>query len=87
MSLSLILALVWLLVANLRAMFPSRDMHWRFAYGLMAVGAPLLVWVWWQNGIWVALVILLAAMSVLRWPVIYLVRWVKRVLCASQKRG
>ncbi len=80
MSVSLILALMWLLVANLRAMFPSRDFHWRFAYGLMAVGVPLLIWVWWQNGIWVALVILLGAMSVLRWPVIYLARWVRRVL-------
>ncbi len=83
MSGSLILALIWLLVANMRAMFPSKDFLWRFAYGLMAVGAPLLVWVWWQNGIWVALVILLGAMSVLRWPVIYLVRWVRRVLGVS----
>ncbi len=36
-------------------------------------------WVWWQNGIVLALIVLVAAMSVLRWPVIYLVKWVKRL--------
>jgi hypothetical protein len=61
-------------------MFPSRDRHWRAAYVLIAVGSPVLVYVWWENGIWVALVVLLAAMSVLRWPVIYFYRWCRRVL-------
>ena len=32
MSLSLILACLWLVVANLIGMVPSRDHHWRAAY-------------------------------------------------------
>ena len=70
MSFSLVLALIWLIVANVIAMFPSKDAHWRNAYMLIGVGIPLLGWVFWQNGIWVALIVLIAAMSVLRWPVI-----------------
>ena len=77
MSMSLVLALVWLLIANVIAIFPSKDYHWRNAYVLIGVGIPLLIWVGLQNGFWVALIVLIAAMSVLRWPVIYLVRWIK----------
>lgn len=79
MSTSLVLALVWLVLANVLAMLPSRDSHWRRAYMLIALGMPLLVWVVAQNGIWVGLLVLAAAMSVLRWPVIYLGRWVRRI--------
>lgn len=77
MSGSLVLALLWLVIANVIAMFPSKDAHWRNAYVLIGLGVPLLGWVWWQNGFWIALIVLVAAMSVLRWPMIYLVKWVK----------
>ena len=77
MSLSLILACLWALVANVLAMTPSKDYHWRNAYVLIAVGIPILGYVVWQNGPWVGLLVLVAAMSVLRWPVIYLGRWIK----------
>ena len=80
MSGSLVLALIWLVFANVLAMFPSKDLHWRNAYLLIGLGLPLLAWVWWQNGFWVALIVLIAAMSVLRWPVIYLARWVKGLM-------
>jgi len=80
MSLSLVCALLWLVTANVIAMFPSKDYHWRNAYILIGIGLPLLGWVWWQNGVWIALAVLLAAMSVLRWPVIYLGRWVRGLL-------
>ena len=80
MTPSLILALVWLLAANILALIPSRDNHWTRAYVLIAVGVPLLGWVVLQNGPWVGLLCLAAAASVLRWPVIYLWRWVKRRL-------
>ena len=53
MSVSLILACLWALSANLMAMMPSRDMHWRLAYGLIAVGIPILGYVTYQNGPWV----------------------------------
>lgn len=76
MSLSLILACLWCVTANVIAMFPSKHSHWPAAYGLMALGLPLLGFVFWQNGIWVGLIVLAAAASILRWPVRYLARWV-----------
>lgn len=80
MSTSLILAFVWLAGANVLAMFPSRDYHWRNAYILIAMGVPLVIYVGVQNGFWVALLVLAGAMSILRWPVIYLGRWVRKLV-------
>ena len=77
MTLSLILAAVWALTANVLAMLPSRDHHWRRAYALIAVGIPLLGFVTFENGPWIGLAILVAGMSVLRWPVVYLTRWIR----------
>lgn len=77
MTLSLIFAALWALGANIIAMLPSRDYHWRAAYGLIAVGIPILGFVTWQNGPWVGLAVLVAGMSMLRWPVIYLGRWAR----------
>lgn len=77
MSYSLLCALLWLIAANVMAMLPSRDNHWRRAYVLIALGVPLLGWLTVQNGPWIALLFLAAGMSVLRWPVIYLSRWLK----------
>jgi NhaP-type Na+/H+ or K+/H+ antiporter len=59
------------------AMTPSKDYHWRNAYILIGIGIPLLGWVVYQNGPWIGLLVLVAAMSVLRWPVIYLGRWLR----------
>jgi len=80
MSLSLILACLWAILANLAAMIPSRDNHWTRAYVLIALGIPLLGYVTYQNGPWVGLVVMLAGMSVLRWPVVYLGRWLRQTL-------
>lgn len=74
---SMIAALSWFVVATILAAIPSNDHHWRRAYFLMAVGFPILIWVGYQNGPWVALVFFLAGCSFLRWPVIYLWRWVR----------
>lgn len=79
MTLSLILACVWAIVANLLAMAPSKDNHWRRAWVLIAIGIPLLGYVTYENGPWWGLAVLLAGMSVLRWPVIYLARWLRRL--------
>ena len=79
MTLSLILACLWAVVANVLALTPSRDNHWRLAYGLVAVGVPILGFVTLQNGPLIGLIVLIAGMSVLRWPVIYLTRWVRRL--------
>ena len=77
MSLSLVFACLWALIANVMAMFPSKDNHWTNAYGLIAVGIPIVGYVTWQHGPWLGLLVLAAGMSVLRWPMIYLSRWVK----------
>ena len=78
MSLSLTLACLWALVANVLAMTPSRDHHWRNAYILIAVGIPIVGYVVTQHGPWIGLLVLAAGCSVLRWPVIYLGRWLRR---------
>ena len=73
----LVAGLVWLVAANVIGMLPSRDKHWRNAYILIAVGVPILGWVVYQNGVVWGLVLLAAAGSVLRWPVVYAWRWAK----------
>lgn len=78
MTLSLTLAAFWALVANLLAMTPSKDHHWRKAYILIAFGIPIVGFVTWQHGPWIGMLIMAAGMSILRWPVIYLGRWIKR---------
>ncbi len=77
MSLPLTLACLWAAAANLIAMFPSRHAHWPAAYALIAVGLPLLVWILVVDGPWIALAVLVAAGSVLRWPVRYALRWAR----------
>lgn len=81
MTISLICAFVWFIAANVLALLPSNDNHWRRAYFLIAVGVPLLGWVTYQNGPIVGLIALVAGASVLRWPVIYLSRWMRKILC------
>ncbi|BBU57358.1 hypothetical protein KU6B_36230 [Mameliella alba] len=78
MSLSLILACAWAVLANVLAMIPSRDNHWTRAYVLIALGIPLVGYVTYQNGPWVGLFVLFAGMSILRWPLRYLFRWVRQ---------
>lgn len=77
MTVSLILVCLWALVANVLAMTPSKDYHWRNAYILIGLGIPLLGYVTWENNPWIGLIVMVAAMSVLRWLVVYLTRWVK----------
>lgn len=77
---AIILGCIWLILANVLAMVPSKDNHWRRAYGLIAVGIPLLGYIVYVNGPWIGMAFLIAGVSVLRWPVIYLGRWVRRVM-------
>ncbi len=80
MTLSLILACAWAVLANVLGMLPSRDNHWRRAYLLIALGIPLVGYVTYENGPWVGLIVLAAGMSVLRWPLRYLAVWIKRTV-------
>ncbi|MHC0054101.1 DUF2484 family protein [Actibacterium sp. D379-3] len=83
MTLSLILACLWVVVATGAAYLPPR-INWPLAYGLIAVGIPLLGFVTWENGpVW-GLLVLAAGASMLRWPLIYFIRWAKRVLRAKR---
>ena len=70
-------ALLWVVGAHVVAMFPSRDYHWRAAYVLMAVGAPILVGLVLQVGVVWALMFLAAGGSIFRWPVYYFWRWMR----------
>lgn len=78
MTPSLILACLWLVLANVLGMTPSRDNHWRRAYGLIALGIPLLGFVTYQNGPWWGMAVMIGGMSVLRWPLVYFGRWLWR---------
>ena len=80
MNLSLIALFAWLLAANVAAMVPSKDNHWRRAYWLMALAVPLLIWIFRENPWWVGVLAIVAGMSILRWPVIYAWRWMRRRL-------
>ena len=80
MSLSLVLACLWAVLANILAMLPSRDNHWRRAYFLIAIGIPILGFVTFEHGPWVGFLVLLGGMSLLRWPVIYLTRWTRHLV-------
>lgn len=86
MSLSLMACFIWAIVANILALIPSRDSHWTRAYVLIAIGIPLLGWVTYENGPWIGLIVLLAGMSILRWPLRFLVRWIRRKLGAEGVR-
>ncbi len=77
MTMSLILVCLWVVAACAIAMFPSKRHHWPAAYILIAFGIPLLGFVTFENGPWIGLVCLIAGMSILRWPVIYLGRWLR----------
>ena len=77
MSYSLLAGLLWLIVANLIAMFPSKDYHWRNAYVLITVGIPILGWITWGHGPILGLIFLFGGASVLRWPVWYLWKWLR----------
>jgi hypothetical protein len=83
MTLSLTLACLWAILANVIAILPAHKAHWPAAYGLIAIGVPLLGYVTYENGPWVGLIVLAAGASVLRWPLRYLGRWVKNKLTKS----
>jgi hypothetical protein len=76
--LPLALCFVWMIAANVIAMVPSRDKHWRAAYGLIGIGVPLLGWVTYESGPIVGMLVLAAGASILRWPVVFLWRWLCR---------
>lgn len=82
---SLIAAGLWMVIANILALIPSKDDHWFRAYVLIAVGVPILGWVFIQHGGTICAVVLGAGLSILRWPVYYLYRFGVRALTGDEK--
>ena len=80
MSSTVALACLWCVLANVIAMFPSKHHHWPAAYVLMTFGIPILAWVYWADGVLTGAMFTLAGISILRWPVRYLLRWVRRLV-------
>lgn len=74
----LVLALIWLIVANILGALPSKDNHWRRAYLLIALGLPLAIWLWIVQGWGATVLFLVCAASLLRWPLIYAWRWMAK---------
>lgn len=83
MTLSLVLACVWALLATGIAVLPRRT-HWPGAVVLIATGIPLVGYVTWENGPFLGLLVLAAGVSVLRWPLLFLGRWVLRLVRGAE---
>lgn len=71
-ALCLWVVLSWVLQTVLTA-----RQSWPAAYGLIAIGVPIVIWLGWSAGWLWALLGVAVMMLVLRWPVIYLGRWLK----------
>ncbi|MEL6523596.1 MAG: DUF2484 family protein [Pseudomonadota bacterium] len=80
MPTSLILVCLWAVGATIAAMMPSKRHHWPAAYVLIAIGIPLLGYVTYENGPLIGIVCFAAGASILRWPLIYLGRYLRRQL-------
>lgn len=73
-------ACIWIVLAAIVSALPSRRNHWPAAYTLIALGLPILIWLWASNPWPLAALTTLAMASVLRWPLIYLGRSVKALV-------
>ena len=74
---ALIALCLWVIVAWLLMVTLTARQSWPAAYGLIAVGVPIVVWLGLSMG-WVWALVGTATMgAVLRWPVIYFLRWLR----------
>lgn len=76
MSLSLILACLWVLTATAVAMLPMRR---QFLPGgtLLFLTPVLIAVIWWEHGVWFGLAVLFGFLSMMRNPLRYLWRRAK----------
>ncbi|MDF1620161.1 DUF2484 family protein [Pseudothioclava nitratireducens] len=73
MTHALLAACLWALIATVIALGPRR-FHWPAAWALIATGVPIVGWVTWQHGAVLGFLVLAGGMSVLRWPLRYMLR-------------
>lgn len=73
MSLSLILAAIWVVIATITAMLPMRR-QFVLGFGLLLAAPVLIVYIGVQHGIWISVLGLLAFVSMFRKPIYYLGR-------------
>ena len=74
---ALIALCLWVVAAWLLMVTLTARQSWPAAYGLIAVGLPLLVWLGMSMGWGWALVGAATMALVLRWPLRYLLRWMR----------
>jgi hypothetical protein len=74
---ALVALCLWVVAAWLLMISTTAKQSWPAAYGLIAVGLPLLGWLWVEGGPLQAAVGLIVMGSVLRWPVRYVWRWLR----------
>ncbi|WP_179380557.1 DUF2484 family protein [Jannaschia marina] len=73
----LIALCLWVVLAWLLQIVLTAKQSWPAAYGLIALGLPLVAWLGLSLG-WPWALLGVAVMAlVLRWPVIYLGRWIR----------
>ncbi|MCP9481495.1 DUF2484 family protein [Shimia sp. CNT1-13L.2] len=70
MSLTLILACLWVLAATGVAMLPMRHQYVP-GVGLLILAPVLIGVIWYENGIWLALVAVFGFVSMFRRPLLY----------------
>ncbi|GFE63556.1 DUF2484 family protein [Litoreibacter roseus] len=73
MSISLALAAVWVLAATITAMLPMR-LQYPPGLTLLVMAPGLICFMGYQHGVWVALIGLLAFVSMFRNPLMYFYR-------------
>jgi isoprenylcysteine carboxyl methyltransferase (ICMT) family protein YpbQ len=76
---ALVLLCVWVLVASVIGFAPRR-FHWRGAIVLMLTAVPLLWWVYLELGPLWTLGAFAAMASILRWPGLFLIRKIGRLV-------
>ena len=73
-----IAACIWVIAAWFLSVVLSAKQSWPAAYGLIAAGVPILFWLGLSAGWTTAAVGFIVGCLVLRWPVIYAGRWIRR---------
>ncbi|KJZ20519.1 DUF2484 family protein [Loktanella sp. S4079] len=69
---------LWWVMAIVMRLLPTTDNHWTRAYILIALGIPLVIWVWIAFNPLVAFFVFLSGCSVVRWPIYYFYLWLRR---------